>query len=85
MKKLIQAIVIAGIFAASLSTAVARSSNPYAYSHPQSTSTYDARPNYGGGQHTYSHGGSYLGGSGSSHIGGTYQNPATNNQYGTHQ
>lgn len=40
---------------------------------------------YGGGQHTYSHGGTYVGGVGSSHRGGTYQNPATGNQYGSHQ
>ncbi len=44
------------------------------------------RPNYGGGKHTTSHGGTYQGGQGgSSHKGGTYSNPKTNNQYGTHK
>ena len=52
------------------------------YSAPSSTSG----PNYGGGTHTESHGGYYEGSStGSSHKGGTYVNPNTNNQYGTHK
>jgi hypothetical protein len=40
---------------------------------------------YGGGHHTSSHSGTYVGGSGSSHKGGQYQNPSTGNQYGTHK
>jgi hypothetical protein len=52
------------------------------YSAPSSTSG----PNYGGGTHRESHDGTYEGGSsGSSHKGGTYVNPNTNNQYGTHK
>jgi len=43
------------------------------------------RVSYGGGHHTTSHGGSYLGGSGSSHRDGEYSNPSTGNQYGTHR
>jgi hypothetical protein len=34
-----------------------------------------ARYNYGGGHHSYSHGGHYSGGMGSSHRGGYYQGP----------
>jgi hypothetical protein len=52
------------------------------YSAPSSTSG----PAYGGGTHTESHGGTYVGGTGgSSHKGGTYVNPNTANQYGTHK
>lgn len=43
------------------------------------------KTNYGGGKHTYSHGGYYKNGSGSSHKGGTYKNANTNNRYGTHK
>ena len=39
---------------------------------------------YGGGRHTVSHGGSFLGGQGSSHKGGHYGNATTGNQYGRH-
>lgn len=42
-------------------------------------------PNYGGGKHSGSHGGSYKGGKGSSHKGGTYKNSKTGNQYGKHK
>jgi hypothetical protein len=55
------------------------------------TSTADARGggsgrvSYGGGHHTVSHGGYYVGGSGSSHRGGSYRNYNTGNRYGTHQ
>lgn len=52
------------------------------YSAPTST----GGPDYGGGTHTESHGGTYIGGQGgSSHKGGTYMNPNTSNQYGTHK
>ena len=52
------------------------------YSAPSTSSG----PSYGGGTHTESHGGYYQGGTGgSSHKGGTYVNPNTNNQYGTHR
>jgi hypothetical protein len=44
-----------------------------------------SRVSYGGGHHTTSHGGTFVGGSGSSHKGGTYRNFRTGNQYGTHQ
>jgi hypothetical protein len=44
-----------------------------------------SHPNYGGGKHTESHGGTYKGGSGSSHKGGTYKNSQTNNTYGRHK
>ncbi|MGV7214847.1 hypothetical protein [Bradyrhizobium sp. UFLA05-112] len=44
-----------------------------------------SRVSYGGGHHTSSHGGRFLGGSGSSHRGGTYVNSRTSNRYGTHQ
>jgi hypothetical protein len=51
------------------------------------TSIADARGGgrvyYGGGHHTVSHGGHYVGGSGSSHRG--YSNYSTGNRYGTHQ
>jgi hypothetical protein len=43
------------------------------------------RVSYGGGHHTYSNGGTYIGGSGSSHRGGHYVNASTGNRYGTHQ
>lgn len=43
------------------------------------------RISYGGGHHTTSHGGAFVGGSGSSHRGGTYSNPASGKQYGTHK
>jgi hypothetical protein len=43
--------------------------------------TAEARggPHYGGGRHSYSHGGHYSGGSGSSHRGGSYRNSSTGN------
>jgi hypothetical protein len=45
-----------------------------------------ARPSYGGGHHTSSHGGRYSGSySGSSHKGGSYRNVRTSNHYGTHK
>jgi hypothetical protein len=40
---------------------------------------------YGGGKHTTSHGGTFVGGTGSSHKGGTYSNPSSNDRYGIHQ
>jgi hypothetical protein len=40
---------------------------------------------YGGGRHTTSHGGIFVGGSGSSHKGGTYVNARTGNLYGKHK
>jgi hypothetical protein len=43
------------------------------------------RAYYGGGHHTYSHGGYYGGGVGSSHRGGHYINPRTGNRYGRHR
>ena len=88
MKNIIQAFVVAGILTASVSTASAQSNFSYnGYTAPQFASTQwtGGYPSYGGGQHTYSHGGFYYGGVGSSHRGGTYQNPATGNQYGTHR
>ena len=45
-----------------------------------------ARPNYGGGHHTSSHGGHYSGGSGgSSHRGGHYTSPTGSHSYGRHK
>ncbi|MEO8761709.1 MAG: hypothetical protein ABI388_09735 [Bacteroidia bacterium] len=45
-----------------------------------------SHPNYGGGKHTESHGGTYKGASsGSSHKGGKYKNSKTNNTYGRHK
>jgi hypothetical protein len=44
-----------------------------------------SRVSYGGGHHTTSHGGTFVGGFGSSHRGGSYRNFRTGNQYGTHQ
>ena len=44
-----------------------------------------ARPVYGGGKHTSSHGGTYQGAGGSSHKGGTYKNPASGDRYGKHK
>ena len=89
MKNITQAFVVAGILAASVGTASAQSNFSYnGYTAPQGATTYQSTggyPSYGGGQHTYSHGGFYYGGVGSSHRGGTYQNPATGNQYGTHR
>jgi uncharacterized membrane protein len=50
------------------------------------SATADARPYYGGGHHTSSHGGSYSGSyGGSSHRGGHYRNPRTANHYGRHR
>lgn len=43
------------------------------------------RPNYGGGYHTKSHGGSYPGSTNSHHKGGHYVNPNSDNLYGTHK
>jgi hypothetical protein len=43
------------------------------------------RVSYGGGHHTTSHGGTFVGSAGSSHKGGTYRNYSTGNQYGTHK
>jgi hypothetical protein len=48
-------------------------------------SVSSARPYYGGGKHTTSHGGHYIGGLGSSHRGGHYFNLGTGNQYGIHK
>jgi hypothetical protein len=48
-------------------------------------SHFGGRVSYGGGHHTSSHGGTYIGGSGSSHKGGSYRNPSTGNLYGTHR
>lgn len=46
----------------------------------------EARHYYGGGRHTYSHGGHYSGArSGSSHKGGHYRNVRTGNHYGRHK
>jgi hypothetical protein len=66
MKNLLQAVVITGILAATIGAAAAGSlysynnlAAPYGLSTYQSTGSY---PSYGGGQHTYSHGGSYYGG-----------------------
>ena len=84
MKNLFKAIVVAGLVVATMGTAAARSS--FSQGAYASTGSYQGSGyNYGGGQHTYSHGGTYAGGVGSSHLGGTYQNPVTGNQYGTHQ
>ncbi|MET4477981.1 hypothetical protein ABIB66_002508 [Bradyrhizobium sp. F1.13.3] len=48
--------------------------------------SHGGRVSYGGGHHTSSHGGSFVGSvSGSSHRGGTYVNSRTGNRYGTHQ
>ncbi len=44
-----------------------------------------ARPNYGGGKHTKSHGGHYQGEQNSHHKGGHYKNPKANDQYGRHK
>jgi hypothetical protein len=55
----------------------------HAPSHSPSYST--ARPYYGGGHHTTSHGGHYVGGVGSSHQGGHYVNSHTGNHYGRHK
>lgn len=44
-----------------------------------------ARPSYGGGHHTTSHGGHYNGGHGSSHKNGKYKNKKTDDQYGKHK
>jgi hypothetical protein len=46
---------------------------------------HGGRASYGGGHHTTSHGGTYMGSSGSSHKGGSYRNYSTGNQYGTHK
>lgn len=47
---------------------------------------HGGRVSYGGGHHTSSHGGTFIGSTGgSSHRGGHYSNPATGNSYGTHQ
>jgi hypothetical protein len=43
------------------------------------------RPYYGGGKHTKSHGGDYVGGQGSSHKGGKYTNPSSGDRYGIHK
>lgn len=43
----------------------------------------EARYSYGGGHHSYSHGGHYGGGHGSSHRGGHYRGP--HGGYGTHR
>ncbi|MBY0240173.1 MAG: hypothetical protein K2X55_12745 [Burkholderiaceae bacterium] len=44
-----------------------------------------ARPSYGGGHHSSSHGGHYAGGKGSSHKGGRYTNSKSANRYGKHK
>lgn len=44
-----------------------------------------SRVYYGGGHHTYSHGGSYAGSVGSSHRGGHYRNLRSGNNYGRHK
>jgi hypothetical protein len=46
---------------------------------------HGGRISYGGGHHTTSHGGTYVGSSGSSHKGGSYRNFSTGNQYGSHK
>ncbi len=40
---------------------------------------------YGGGHHSYSHGGHYSGGVGSSHRGGHYTSRTGSHHYGCHQ
>lgn len=45
-----------------------------------------ARPYYGGGKHTESHGGTYRGGQGgSAHKGRTYRSPTGSHSYGKHK
>lgn len=44
-----------------------------------------SRMYYGGGHHTYSHGGKFLYGTGSSHKGGKYYNTRTGHRYGRHK
>jgi len=46
---------------------------------------YSSWPYYGGGRHTSSHGGTYLGAFGSSHRGGHYRNVSSGNRYGRHK
>ncbi len=48
-------------------------------------SARSARPYYGGGNHSVTHGGKYSGGAGSSHKAGSYRNPRTANRYGRHK
>ena len=50
-----------------------------------STISFGQRRYYGGGHHTYSHGGHYVGGHGSSHKGGHYRNSSSYNHYGIHK
>lgn len=60
-----------------------RSYSSHTYRAPRATTP---RVYYGGGKHTVSHGGTYVGGTGgSSHKGGHYVNPRTNNHYGRHK
>lgn len=75
MRKLLVAFVLASALAI-----------PAFAQHRSSHSSSSTRIIYGGGKHTTSHGGAYLGGSsGSSHKGGHYKNSATGNHYGKHK
>jgi hypothetical protein len=49
-----------------------------------SSLSFGQRRYYGGGHHTKSHGGTYVGGRGSSHKGGHYRNSSSYNRYGIH-
>ena len=54
--------------------------------HSSSIPASGSLASYGGGKHTESHGGRYVGGSGgSAHRGGTYVNQSGQQQYGQHK
>lgn len=77
-----RAILAAGLVLAMTVTTDARYKG---YSSRSYSKSYSPRPYYGGGRHTYSHGGSYSGGFGSSHRGGKYRNYSTGHRYGRHK
>ena len=79
MKKFIQIILAAMLIVGPAWGS--RGSRPSS-SHPRVNSS---RPYYGGGHHTTSHGGNYVGERNSQHKGGHYVNPRSHNQYGVHK
>jgi hypothetical protein len=70
---------------ASRSTHSSHSTTPRSSSSTRATS-HSARPYYGGGKHTESHGGQYPGATNEHHKNGHYRSPVTGqDQYGKHK
>jgi len=71
-----------GAFAATHRTYSPRPSSAH---HSTARSSSVSRPNYGGGHHTTSHGGSYPGETNANHKNGHYRNWRSADRYGVHK